>query len=317
MRSLSTPASLILGLLLLALAGAASAAMPSGQEQLSTGTTGTADARMLYQIPTGSNPVTGARYLYFAPGNLYPPYAADPFRVGFGFEPVHVAKSSIPDTSKSRVNLRAGGVLTIVRSQEDERPDTGWQLSILGGFNDQNDVRNSLDNIGWDGRYGLLYMTAPQPSLAFKFGVLHVSSHVGDEYAERTGRRRIGYTRQELAAGVSWFMAERWRLYAETGRAFFMSTRQLQEPWRWQSGLEYESPPVMWRHRLAWYAALDVQAMQERDWRADVSFQSGVVARSAGRTWRLGAAWYNGRPMIGEFFQYTERYLSVGLWIDI
>ncbi len=284
---------------------------------LASGPTRTQDVRMLYQIPTGGEQSGSTRVLYFAPGNLYPPYAADPFRVGFGFEPVHVARTGIPDTSKSRVNLRAGGLITVLRTERDGRPDEGWQVSLLGGFNDQNDVRNSLDNIGWDGRYGLLVMAAPRPSLAFKLGVIHVSSHLGDEYIERTGRKRIGYTRQEVAGGVSWSVSERWRLYAEAGRAFFMSNRQLQEPWRRQVGAEYDSGPVLWRQRAGWYAALDVQATQERGWRNDVSFQSGFVVRSAGRTWRLGASWYNGRPTIGEFFQYTERYITMGLWIDI
>jgi hypothetical protein len=288
-----------------------------GPEQLATGSTRTQDARILYEIPTGGDAAAGARRLYFAPGNLYPPYAADPFRVGFGFEPVHVVRDRIPATSTSRVSLRAGGLITVVRSEQDERPGTGWQVSLLGGFNDQNDVRNHLDNIGWDGRYGLVVMAAREPGLAFKAGVLHVSSHLGDEYMERTGTRRIGYTRQEVAGGVSWFATDRWRWYVEAGRSIFLGNRQLQDRWRTQWGVEYESSPVLWRHRAAWYAASDMQAMQERDWRVDVSVQGGFVVHSAGRTWRLGASWYNGRPMIGEFFQYTERYITVGLWIDI
>ena len=277
----------------------------------------TGDARMLYQIPTGGDPLTGSRRLYFAPGNLYPPYAADPFRVGFGFEPVHVSEATIPDTSESRVNLRAGGVLSVVRSEQEDRPGAGWEVSILGGINDQNDVRNSLDNIGWDGRYGLLVTAAPRPGLAFKLGVLHVSSHLGDEYIERTGRTRLGYTRQEIAVGVSWFPSDRWRVYAEGGRAFSMGNQQLQEPWRRQLGAEYESAPKLWRGRASWYAAVDVQAYQERGWRNDVSLQSGLVVHSAGRAWRIGVSWYDGRPPIGEFFQYNERYVTAGLWIDI
>ena len=315
MRSSFIIPSIVLILLLTAW-GAAAAETQAGQEQLSSMPAGTADPRTFYQIPTGSDPVAGTERLYFAPGNLYPPYAADPFRVGFGFEPVHVSKLRIPDTSKTRVSLRAGGLLTVLRSEKEGRPDVGWQISLLGGFNDQNDVINSLDNIGWDGRYGILFMTAPRPGLAFKFGLLHVSSHVGDEYMERTGRKRIGYTRQELAIGASWYATDRWRLYAETGKALSTTNRD-QDPWRGQFGLEYESAPVLWRRRAAWYAAVDVQAMQERDWRCDISFQTGFLVRATGRTWRLGGAWYNGRPMIGEFFQYTERYLSVGLWIDI
>lgn len=290
---------------------------PGGEENLFTASSTTETARMLCEVPADENLKTGRRFLYLAPGNLYPPYAADPFRVGFGIESVRVSKPGIADSSRNRVNLRAGGQLSFVRFQPIDQPDLGWELTLIGGFNDQNDVRHSLDNIGWDGHYGLLATAVPLHGLAFKFGLLHVSSHVGDEFLERTGRLRIGYTRQEVAAGASWFFSERWRLYTETGRAFFMGNRDLQEPWRAQVGLEYESAPKLWNRRMSWYAAVDSQSMQERDWRVDVAVQAGVVVRSAGRTWRIGLQWYNGRPPISEFFQSTEQYMSFGLWIDI
>ena len=274
-------------------------------------------ARRLTERPEGRNPLTGGRLLYFPTGDLYPPYAADPFRVGFGFQPVHVTRVDIPNTTSSRVNLRAGGQVGVVRSLSADDPDLGWQVSLIGGFNDQNDVRNSLDNIGWDGHYGIILTAMPIHDLAFKLGLLHTSSHVGDEFMERTGRARISYTRQELAAGVSWFMNERWRVYTETGRAFSMSNRELQRPWRGQAGIEYEAPPAIWSKRLAWYAATDLQATQEREWKVDAAVQTGFVMRAEGRTWRIGVEWYHGRPPMGEFFQFTERYLSIGLWIDI
>lgn len=267
-------------------------------------------------IVEGENPFTGSKLIYFPPGEIYPTYAADPVRVGFGIQPVHVTKTSIPQTSKSRVNLRAGGELGVLRSQPLDPSDRSWQLSLMGGFNDQNDVAHSLDNIGWDGHYGLLITTASEAGPGFKLGLLHVSSHVGDEYMQRTGRLRIGYTRQELAAGVSWFTDRRWRWYAETGRAFSLGNPDLQKLWRAQAGVEYESSPLFWKH-VSWYAALDSQSWQERDWRIDVAIQTGLVVHSTGRAWRLGAEWYNGRPPIGEFFQNTERYISFGLWIDI
>lgn len=270
-----------------------------------------------FDQPQSRNPFTGGTLLYLPPGDLYPPYAADPFRVGFGFQPVHVSKSSIFGASDSRVSLRAGGQLGIVRTESRDDPNLGWQLSFVGGFNDQNDVRNKLDNIGWDGRYGLLLSAVPVRAWAFKFGLQHVSSHVGDEWIERTGRQRISYTRQELTAGISWFDTRRWRLYAEAGWAMTMSNNQLQEPWRVQAGMEYESPRKFFYGLAGWYAATDIQSTQERDWRVDIAIQTGFVVRSVGRTWRLGAEWYNGRPPIGEYFQLTERYMSIGLWIDI
>jgi hypothetical protein len=268
-------------------------------------------------LPAEEGPQSGRKLLYFPSGDVYPPYAADPFRVGFGVQVAQVTKVGIANSSSSRIALRAGGSFGIVRSQPVDQPDLGWQVSIAGGFNEQNDIQHSLDNIGVDGHYGLLVTTAPVQGLAFKCGLLHVSSHVGDEYMERTGRLRIGYTRQELAAGVSWFMSKHWRVYGEAGSAYFMSNHELQKPWRTQLGLEFESAPDLWKGRMAWYAAVDSQSMQERDWRIDVAVQTGFVVRSAGRTWRWGVEWYEGRPPLGEFFQNTEHYISLGLWIDI
>ncbi len=290
---------------------------PTSEPGAASGSGESSEAEKLYDVSAGKNLITGSRLLYLPSGDLYPPYAADPVRPGFAIQPVHVTKSAIPTGSNRRINLKAGGVVGLVRSHPDRNPDLGWQLSLLGGFNDQNDIGHSLDNIGWDGRYGFILSAALMKGLAFRFGLLHDSSHLGDEYIQRTGRKRIGYTRQELAAGASWFFTDRWRIYTEAGRALTMSNKQLQKPWRTQAGLEFESSKKFWSQKMAWYAALDAQSFEERDWRIDVSFQTGFVVRSTAHTWRFGFEWYNGRPPIGEFFQFTERYLSMGIWIDI
>jgi hypothetical protein len=57
--------------------------------------------------------------------------------------------------------------------------------------------------------------------------------------------------------------------------------------------------------------------MEERDWRIDVSLQTGYRIDSYGKTWRFGIEWYSGRPNIGEFSQKTETYFALGFWIDI
>src|SRR5512134_3712215 len=138
--------------------------------------------------------------MYFPSGRLYPTYAADVHRIGFGVQLLNFTDTQIPDSGDTRVAIRAGSRFGIVRiTSEGGR---AWQFDVEGGFNAQFDQDHSLDNIGWDGRYGLSVATARTDRLAFKFGVLHDSSHVGDEYIERTGRTRIGYTRHELAAGA-------------------------------------------------------------------------------------------------------------------
>lgn len=254
---------------------------------------------------------------YFPSGNLYPQYAADVHRIGFGLQWLNFTDTQIPDSGDTRIGIRAGGRFGIIRLSPEGQGGRAWQFDVEGGFNAQFDADHSLDNIGWDGRYGLSVATAKTGRLAFKFGVLHDSSHVGDEYMERTGRTRIGYTRHELAAGVSWHPFGRFRTYAEGAWGYELSNEELQEPGRGQFGIEYESPPLLWDSRMGWYAAADFSAMEERDWRLDYSVQVGHVIHAQGRTWRFGAEWYQGRPPIGEFFQYTEQYLGLGLTIDL
>jgi hypothetical protein len=68
---------------------------------------------------------------------------------------------------------------------------------------------------------------------------------------------------------------------------------------------------------MAWYGAADLSLLQERDWRLDTSIQGGLVTRSGGRTYRLFAQWYDGRPPLGQFTSYSEASLSVGLKLDL
>ena len=74
------------------------------------------------------------------------------------------------------------------------------------------------------------------PTRIYKVAWQHLSSHVGDEYAERTGRRRIAYTRNELAGGISERLGERWRAYGEIGWGYSLKNNDLQEPGRVQGG---------------------------------------------------------------------------------
>jgi hypothetical protein len=133
------------------------------------------------------------------------------------------------------------------------------------------------------GRYGLVITTAQSRQWAFKFGLLHDSSHVGDEYMERTGRKRIGYTRHELAAGASWLPDKRLLMYGEAGWGYELSNERLQEPGRIQFGLAYESFPTPEKGRIGWYGAADLSAMEERDWRVDRSSTAWQRVQAAER----------------------------------
>ncbi|MBZ0115216.1 MAG: DUF1207 domain-containing protein [Thermoanaerobaculia bacterium] len=259
---------------------------------------------------------SGRRLMLFPPGSLFRPYVADPHYPDTGIL-LRSASSAIEDDGDRRASLHLGGRFGILRWEPAHDDGRSWQISFDAGIDAMFDFERSLDNIGWDGNYGLSVTTSDGGPLSWRFGLLHTSSHVGDEYAERTGRLRIGYTREELLLAVSWAVAPEWRTYFEAAWDPSPGSEALQEPWRLQTGLETERPGRLWSQRLGWYCALDVSSLQELDWQLDAALQIGIFLDSAGRRWRTGFEIYDGRVPIGEFYRTSETYVTVGLWVDL
>lgn len=256
-----------------------------------------------------SERAAAAGFQMFPSSNLYPKYIADPRGPQFGVTLLALPSPEIPDSGDQRVGLKLGGRFGLLRVH-------GWQMDIEAGFTGQFDIEHSLDNIGWDGTYAFLVSSEIRPGVHLQLGTKHVSSHVGDEYAERTGRRRIGYTREELAGGAAWSFAPRWRAYGEAGWGYATKTEIGQEPGRLQLGFEHEAAGNLRGGRLGWYAALDLGSMEEKDWQIDPTLQLGLLVPSGDRRWRVGLGYHDGTVPLGEYYQTDEPYIALGLWLD-
>jgi hypothetical protein len=270
-------------------------------------------------VGAGDAPAHGDRGLrveWFPDAEFYPQYTADPLRPQSALKIVAMADSEIPETGSARFALHVGGRFGLVRWHPDGQPDLGWQLDFEGGFFGQFDIGNSLDSIGWDGLFGLYLSWRPQPGLGFRVGTKHDSAHVGDEYAERTGRQRIGFTREELVVGVSVGPAPRWKLYAEGGLGYGLE--DFQKPGRVQVGVEVLGARRFWDGRVSWYAAADLQSFQESDWQLRSALQLGLLlptGRGTGR-YRLALELVHGRSVMGEFAFHDETSIGVGWYFD-
>lgn len=248
--------------------------------------------------------------------DLYQRYLADPHSPGFSITRMNFSKTEIDETGESRWGLHLGTRFGLLRFHKDGDSNHGFQLDLEAGFIGQFDIDNSWDNIGWDGIYGIQLAWAPFGGFALRFGTLHDSSHVGDEYAERTGRERINYTREDWILGGSWHFTKKWRVYAEIGYARELRNEDLMEPWRVLYGLEYVSSDSFWKGRLGWYAATNISSYEENDWDLNKTIQVGLIFPVKDLSWsyRFGIEYYDGRSHFGEFFQDYEEYLAVGFW---
>jgi hypothetical protein len=252
----------------------------------------------------------------FPAGDLHPAYIADPHKPENGAMAQLYTRSRIHDTTSRRFALKAGGRFGVMRLVPGRPDGRSWQLSIDAGLDFQVDSVHKQDSIGWDGSYGLTLTTSSGGPWSFKAAHIHTSGHVGDEYAERTGRLRIDYTRAELAFGAARRIGRGARAYAELGWAYHLLTEE-QRARRWQAGFEYQSRRSLFGGRFAWYAAVDFQAMAERDWRLDTAIQAGIASRAEGRRWRFGVQYDDGRAPMTEFFEATEAWFSFGFWVDL
>lgn len=293
----------LLGLLLLA--GAAAA---EGEESPATDT----------EPHTSSVHLKSGREIVVFPANsLYPLYIADPHSPATGILIQSFTSTGIDQAGNQRFFLKLGGQFGLLRWQPRNPGGRAWQLNLDAGLDAQFDIDNRNDNIGWDGNYGLSSTTARQGGkVVWKLGILHTSSHLGDEWIKRTGRERINYTRQEALVGMSWRFAPRWRTYSEAGWGYDLSSDEM-EPGRLQAGLDYRAPGRFWGGIGGWYAALDLSSWGERDGRLDTGFQGGLIISGAGNTWRLGIQYWDGRVPVGEFFQDTESNFTLGLWSEL
>lgn len=271
----------------------------------------------------GNEPPAGAvaateRWLLFPDETLYRAYLADPQRIAFALEVIG-ADTEIAETGSARFGLRVGGDFGVLRTRPRDPEGRVWQINFLGSLDAQFDVGESLDNIGWDGNFGTSLLTAkPGSPWSFRLGLFHTSAHRGDEFIERTGQGRIGYTREELQIGAQRALGPRWRGYLEGGWAFTNNADDgSQEPARAQAGLVYEVPDSLWDGRLGWYWAVDLATWEERGWTLDSAVQIGLSLPSDGNVWRVALSVADGRPPMGEFFQDSETWVSLGIWLDL
>jgi hypothetical protein len=208
-----------------------------------------------------------------------------------------------------------GGRAGLIRFGTDsEIWPQGWQFDVEGAcfprlFTDSGDM------ISHDYRIGAPLTTRQGPWEA-KFGYYHYCSHIADEYLEAHDPffPRINYVRNELIAGLAFYLNPSLRIYGEAGWAF--QTDGGAEPWAFQFGLGFSSPEPT-GFRGAPFFAINGHLREEYNFSGSVTVQAGWQWRGrTGHLWRIGMEYFNGLSEQAQFYNKFEEQYGMGLWYD-
>lgn len=247
------------------------------------------------------------------PGRLYPNYVADPRRPQTSAGVLHVLSSDLNDefgNGHVRTVMSLGGRVPVVRYTGSGVQ--AWEFSVEGAFFGQFDASKSLENIGWDGWYGFLLSWRFARDWSTKLHYRHLSSHLGDEFIERTDRQRIGYTREDFTLGLAWKPLPGAAVYAEGGAGIHDGAAR-QEAIFIQFGAQYRAEqPILW-DSFNWWIGTDVQLFQEDDYAPGITVQGALLLpmERPGQQFRLALEFHTGRVLLGELSEFSEDYLSL------
>ncbi len=215
------------------------------------------------------------------------------------------------------LDVTLGGRVGILRYGTGDHPSAGrpqgWQFDIEGAASPRLNLDEDWDVEAVDFRFGLP-ISYGQDNWQLKFSYYHLSSHMGDEFAVRTGKlgERINFSRDTLVLAGSYYPMPSLRLYAEMGWAFYADEGT--EPWEFQFGFDYARPGPTGLAGTP-FVAINGHLREEHNYGGNVVLQAGWLWRGDNEL-RLGFHYFNGKTNQFAFFDEFEEQIGAGLWYE-
>jgi hypothetical protein len=180
----------------------------------------------------------------------------------------------------------------------------------------------SRDDMGQDWYIGGA-VEARQGRWAGSAGIMHRSSHIGDEFAMETGARRIEFGSEQLDVLAGYDLPRGGRVYGGGSwifRSYLDWEPLLQDLDIRDRGLVRVGADGQWRPwsdpRFAAWAGVDVRAAERTEWDVAWDLAAGVGI-DTGRSLRLMLRYHEGPSPMGEFFLTTERFFAIEFVAEI
>ncbi|MBI3292129.1 MAG: DUF1207 domain-containing protein [Elusimicrobia bacterium] len=148
--------------------------------------------------------------------------------------------------------------------------------------------------------------------------LFHESSHLGDNFIERTGQSKITFSREGAQLILAFEPLRFIRIYG--GGAYLLHTIPELGKTTLQAGLELRTPNwhLFRNHDCWWYLLQDYQVKEEVNWGVNKDIQAGVSFgfSNVRRRLRLFTNYFRGHSPFGQFFNQKEQRLGVGIGFD-
>ncbi len=185
------------------------------------------------------------------------------------------------------------------------------QLGIESGAFTRFDMgnKNKFKNVDYKVGFPITFR---KEKLSSRFQLYHISSHLGDEWAKDTGRKKIDYSREVAEFLLSYDFSPNLRLYGGPIYVFHIKPDYLKKN-QFQIGAEWVGKP---RGRVQYFTAVDLKIKEENDWDLNANLQSGIILKSeTERAMRLFFEYFHGHSDCGQFYNEREESWSIGSYL--
>ena len=261
---------------------------------------------------TSDAPRPASRVEILAPDELFPPLVADPAWPRFSAE--HQWRLGT-DQFDRLLQVGFGEAVSLVRGPIDG--GGRWEFGLQALLDAVLDLEQSSFDLTNEDYYVGITGAVEWRGFVAQLRLSHLSSHLGDEYAERTASRRDDVSLETLDLLVSHAPTETTRVYG--GLGVMITPEPPLDPVFFQFGAEWLSRPIG-ALGLRTVAGVDVRLPQEGDWIPEVGALAALRlsnAENASRHVELFARYYHGRSPEGQFFRQDVDLLSVGIRLGL
>jgi hypothetical protein len=271
-------------------------------------------ARLLAPAPLPPAPPEGTppeplgnweKEMFPGDGWLYDPYLAAQRQCRTA---VKVIFPTGGDDNRKKIENTIGFDVPVIRWTDRTDSSVATELQFEAAVFARFDRHERWDMDASDWKFGVP-LAHRDGDLAWKIELYHLTSHLGDEFMERTGALPLDYHLEEAAFGLSWDASAGQRLYGEAGVAVYTSgptdNGRIQAGWEWVGNKATTG--------LSPFMAIDLESRHDTNW---IPGKTAVVGVAFGRHVRMGVEYYHGYDTQTQFQKLQVQYVSLGLAMD-